>query len=82
MFKYKMAFADALQAYVKYTQTDTGTVEFTDPALNQFYADEAEGLCSIKLVTPNIATAVITHDSELEINYADPELEFQRRLQF
>jgi hypothetical protein len=76
MFKYKMRFIDAIQAYTKYT--GSGAVVFEDPALNQFYADEAEGLCTIQLIAPD-APAV---DSMLEIHYFDPELEFQRRLQF
>lgn len=82
MFRYKMKFADALQAFVKYTHSDVGQVEFDDPALNQYYADEANGLCTIVLITPESSTAIVTSDSELEIEYADPELEFQRRLQF
>ena len=80
MFRYKMRFADALQAYYKYTTSEQATTVFDDPLLNQMYADEAAGLCTITMLTPDSTTAILSSDSELEIHYTDPELEFLRRL--
>ena len=81
MFKYPLKYADALSSYLKYTTGELDAVEFTDPALNQFYADEAQGLCRIELLAPDFAIAAMDGDSVLEIHYTDPELEFERRLQ-
>ena len=83
MFTHALTLADAIQAFVKYAKTHNSQVEFTDPALNQFYADEAKGLCTINFKT-NTSNRYIggKGDSTLEIAYADPELEFVRRLQF
>ena len=76
MFRYTMKFSDALQAYFKYVTTGQDVIQFVDPALNQFYLDESLGLCTITMLT----SESLTTDSELEIHYTDPELEFQRRL--
>ena len=57
---------------------------FDDPALNQLYADEAAGLCTITIHHPindGISGIFNVKDSGLEISYTDPELEFMRRLQ-
>lgn len=73
MFKHTLKFTDAHQAFDAYIN---GTaVAFLDTALNQFYADEAAGLCTI-LIQPGT-----TQDSVILIHYHDPELEFERRLQ-
>ena len=80
MFKYPLKYADALSSYLKYTTGELDAVEFTDPALNQFYADEAQGLCRIELLTPDFAIIAMNGGSVLEIYYTDPELEFLRRL--
>jgi hypothetical protein len=81
MFTYPLTLDDAIQAFVKYGKTHNSQVEFTDPALNQFYADEALGLCTINFKT-NTTNRYIggQGDSTLEITYLDPELEFVRRL--
>ena len=82
MFTYPLTLADAIQAFVKYTQTHADQVEFDDPVLNQLYADEAQGLCTITFKTINFFDAKVHHsDSILEIVYTDPELEFVRKLQ-
>lgn len=75
-----MQFADALQAYYKYTTTEQATAVFLDPLLNQMYDDEAAGLCTITMLTPDSITAIVSSDSELEVTYTDPELEFLRQL--
>ena len=75
-----MKFADALQAFYKYTTTEQATAVFDDPLLNQMYADEAAGLCTITMIAPESTTAILSSDSELEISYSDPELEFLRQL--
>jgi hypothetical protein len=59
-------------------------VEFADPILNQLYADEAEGLCTITIRQPinnGVVGVINVQDSGLEISYLDPELEFVRKLQ-
>ena len=82
MFTYTLTLADAIQAFVKYTKTHPGHVEFADPTLNQLYADEEAGLCSITLRTNTTGSYVGGQsDTTLEITYTDPELEFERRLQ-
>lgn len=74
MFNYQLTLIDAIQAYVKYVQDQSVEIQFDDPLLNQFYADQAAGLCTISVLPGS------TQDSVLEINYVDPELEFLRRL--
>lgn len=81
MFTYPLTLADAIQAFGKYTRTNPGSVEFMDPTLNQLYADEAAGLCTITLKTNSTGKYVGGQsDSTLEITYTDPELELLRRL--
>lgn len=83
MFTYPLTLQDALQAFVKFKANIVSEVEFDDPVLNQFYADEAEGLCTITIRQPDVDIISIRNvqDSVLEISYLDPELEFVRKLQ-
>ena len=78
MFTYPLTLQDALQAFVKFKANIVSEVDFTDPVLNQLYADEALGLCTIKIHPPS---GDEFQDSVLEISYHDPELEFVRKLQ-
>ena len=80
MFIYKITMKDAMRTYMHYIKS--AEVKFIDPALNQFYADEADGLCTIKLRQIARQDGLPSGDSELVINYNDKELEFQRRLQY
>jgi len=82
MFTYTLTFQDAIQAFVKFKTSESSDVDFDNPGLNQVYQDEAQGLCTITLRQPrsNDITIRNIQDSILEIHYADPELEFQRRL--
>jgi len=83
MFTYPLTLQDALQAFVKFKANIVSEVEFDDPVLNQFYADEALGLCTITIRQPDVDIISIRNvqDSVLEISYHDPELEFVRKLQ-
>lgn len=77
MIRYTMRFSDALQAYFRYVTTGQDAINFVDPILNQFYLDQEAGLCTIQFQAPDSTTDM---NSNLEIHYIDPELEFQRRL--
>jgi hypothetical protein len=83
MFTYPLTLADAIQAFVKFKANIVSEVKFDDPVLNQLYADEAQGLCTITIQQPDVDIISIRNvqDSVLEISYLDPELEFVRKLQ-
>jgi hypothetical protein len=55
-------------------------VRFVDPVLDQFFADERAGLCSVqvKRLAPTVLPADAQH--QVLVSYHDPELEMIRRL--
>jgi hypothetical protein len=79
MFTYPITMKDAMRTYMHFIKS--AEVKFIDPAVQQFYDDEAAGLCTIKLRQIARQDGLPSGDSELIINYNDPELEFQRRLE-
>lgn len=78
MFKYPISNRDAMRSIM--VRVPAAGVTFTDPALNQFFADEREGLCriTVRRVKP-IATGPEAVNY-IEVHYEDPELEFMRAL--
>jgi hypothetical protein len=84
MIVYPMSNRDAMRSYM--ARVPAANVKFVDPALQQFFDDQAQGLCEIKIkrlnldeiMTANAKGQEIQHT--VEVSYLDPELEFTRRL--
>ena len=79
-----MTNRDAMRTVI--ARVPAAGVKFTCPALQQFFDDEAAGLCDItvkrlnptELIDANLAGQVVQH--EVHVTYTDAELEFERRL--
>lgn len=73
-----MSNRDAMRSVM--VRVPAANVQFVDPALQQFFADERAGLCEviIKRLAPTVMPADVQHT--VQVTYYDPELEFERRL--
>jgi hypothetical protein len=84
MIIYPMTNRDAMRSYM--ARVPAANVKFVDQTLQQFFDDQAQGLCEIKIkrlnldeiMTANAKGQEIQHT--VEVSYLDPELEFTRRL--
>lgn len=78
MITHKMSNRDAMRSVM--VRVPAANVQFIDPALNQFFEDERNGLCDIqvKRLAPTVMPADAQH--EVWVTYYDPELEFERKL--
>ena len=74
MFTYPMTNRDALKA-VSGLFSDQ---QFTDPALNKFYSDQAKGLCQIEFKRLGLIATTPRH--EILVTYSDPEEEIIAQL--
>jgi len=84
MIIYPMTNRDAMRSYM--VRVPAANVKFVDPALQQFFDDQAAGLCEIKIKRLNLEQ-IMTANREgqeiqhhVEVTYLDAELEFTRRL--
>ena len=91
MFTYPISRRDLLRTVMM--QVPAAGVVYSDPVLQQFHTDSAAGLCTMELVATETRTIMdkvkdlgrpgqysITQTHYMQICYADPELEFERRL--
>ena len=78
MIIYPMTNRDAMRSVM--IRVPAANVQFVDPALNMFFADEAAGLCDV--VVKRLAPTVMPADAQhtVQVTYYDPELEFEKRL--
>jgi len=84
MIIYPMSNRDAMRSYM--ARVPAAQVTFVDPALQQFFDDQAQGLCEIKIkrlnleqiMTANAVGQEIQH--HVEVTYHDPEIEFVKRM--
>jgi hypothetical protein len=79
-----MTNRDAMRSYM--VRVPAANVQFVDPALQQFFDDQAAGLCEIKIKRLNLDEIISANakgqeiQHTVEVTYLDPELEFTRRL--
>lgn len=84
MIRYPLSKGQAIRAYMR--RIDAAGVTFAESILNQFIADEAAGLASITVdriphrVEVSDSSYSETAELQMNITYADPELEMLRRL--
>lgn len=78
MLRYPISNRDAMRTIM--ARVPTAGVRFTDPRLDQFYADERAGLCEIlvRRLRPIVQEPGAQH--YIEVHYHDPEMEFMRAL--
>lgn len=78
MFKYPINNRDAMRSIM--VRVPAAGVRFTDPQLDQFFADERAGLCTIQVrrVRPTVTEPGAVN--YIEVHYLDPEMEFMRAL--
>jgi len=84
MIEYPMTNRDAMRSYM--ARVPAAQVKFVDPVLQEFFDDQAAGLCDIKIKRLNLEQ-IMTANREgqevqhrVEVRYHDPEIEFERRL--
>ena len=63
-------------------QVPAAEVVFDNPALTQFFKDQTAGHCTLQVKRFINGMVDAEHEHVLLVSYTDPELEFQRRLQF
>lgn len=73
-----MTNRDAMRSVM--ARVPAAQVQFVDPALNMFFADERAGLCDIevKRLPPIVVPEDVQH--EVIVTYHDPEIEFVKRM--
>ena len=78
MIVYPMTNRDAMRSVM--VRVPAAQVQFVDPNLDMFFADERAGLCSveIKRLAPTVMPADAQHT--VEVTYYDAEIEFTKRL--
>ena len=93
MIKYPISNQDLLRSIM--ARIPAAQVVFQDPALQRMHADSQQGLCTFSIVRgPEIKETVVAYDSDgtgrpyettvqqhhVEVNYYDPEDEFEVKL--
>jgi len=78
MIRYPMSNRDAMRSYMR--RVPAAGVTFVDPVLDMFFADEANGLCTIELDRKMGYADEVEPQHSVRVTYTDPELEVVKRL--
>lgn len=78
MIKYPLSNRDAMRTVM--VRVPAAQVKFVDPVVQQFFADEALGLCvvDVKRLPPTVVDDNVQH--MIHVSYLDPQVEFEKRL--
>ena len=79
MIKYPITLREAMRCTM--AQVPAAGVKFDNPALDQFFQDKNQGLCTIQVKRFIHGMIGAPEAHELWIAYTDPELEVMRRLE-